>query len=162
MPTKKKPTAKKPSSTAKVARKPAATRSSKKAPARKMAARADYGAPVDGWFEKQPEPHKTILAMLRELVQEAAPDTKGSLKWGQPFYEVGGGMMCALTSHKAHVNLVLTGPDSIFDDPKGLLDGASKLGSHIKLRKVEDVPKPEIRRWLKAAAAHARERGKMR
>jgi hypothetical protein len=134
----------------------------KKAPARKMYARTDYGAPVDGWFEKQPEPHKAILAMLRELVHEAAPDAKGSLKWGQPFYELGGGMMCALTSHKAHVNLVLTGPDSIFDDPKRLLDGASKLGSHIKLRKVEDVPKPEIRRWLKAAAAHARERGTMR
>ena len=143
MPTKKKPNA-------------------KKTPARKMSARADYGAPVDGWFKKQPEPHKTILAMLRELVNEAAPDAKSSLKWGQPFYEVGGGMMCALTSHKAHVNLVLTDSDSIFKDPKGLLDGASKLGSHIKLRKVEDVPKPEIRRWLKAAAAHARGRGTMR
>jgi len=159
MPTKKKPAVKKPSSAAKVAKKAAPA---KKAPARKMYARADLGAPVDGWFEKQPEPHKTILAMLRELVHEAAPEAKGSLKWGQPFYEVGGGMMCALTSHKAHVNLVLTGPDSIFADPKGLLDGASKLGSHIKLRKVEDVPKPEIRRWLKAAAAHARERGTMR
>src|SRR5437868_15266446 len=143
MPTKKKPTA-------------------KKAPARRTSARADFGAPVGGWFAKQPEPHKTILTMLRELVHQAALDAKGSLKWGQSFYEIGGGMMCALTSHKAHVNLVLTGPDAIFDDPKGLLDGASKLGSHIKLHKVEEVPKPEIRKWLKAAAAHARERGTMR
>jgi hypothetical protein len=119
-------------------------------------ARADLGAPVEGWFARQPAPQRAILDALRELLHEAAPDAVGSLKWGMPFYTLGGGMMCALTSHATHVNLVLSGPSESFADPEGRLEGAGKTGRHLKLRTLDDLPRPAVRRWLRTAASIAR------
>jgi len=126
------------------------------AAAKKPAPRADLGAPVDGWFARQPQPQRAILDALRDLVHEAAPDAVGSLKWGMPFFTVGGGMMCALTSHAAHVNLVLSGPPDAFADPTGRLEGAGKTGRHLKLRTLEDLPRGDVRRWLRTAASIGR------
>jgi hypothetical protein len=131
------------------------------APAGKPAARADLGEPVDGWFARQPQPHRAIVHALRELVEEAAPDAVGSLKWGMPFYTLGGAMMCALTAHRAHVNLVLSGPSDSFADPDGRLEGKGKTGRHLKLRTLGDLPRAEVRRWLRTAASFAH-RGQVR
>jgi hypothetical protein len=138
-------------------RKKAPVAAAKKTPAAKKAAsRADLGAPVDSWFARQPQPQRAILDALRALVHQAAPDASGSLKWGMPFYTLGGGMMCALTSHRAHVNLVLSGPSDGFADPDGRLEGESKAGRHLKLRTLEELPRAAVLRWLRTAASFAR------
>jgi Domain of unknown function (DU1801) len=69
--------------------------------------RADLGAPIDAFFEKQPPSLRPILDTLRLLVAQAAPDATSSLKWGMPFFSVGGHMLCAFGGHKSHVNLIL-------------------------------------------------------
>jgi hypothetical protein len=107
-------------------------------PAKKPAPRADLGAPVDGWFATQPQPQRAILAALRDLGHDAAPEAVGSLKWGMPFFTVGG-MLCAFTSHRGHVNLILPGPPGSFADPGGRLEGDGKTGRHLKLRTLEDL-----------------------
>jgi hypothetical protein len=134
------------------AKKKAATRPA----ARKMGPRADFGAPVDGFFARQPAQLKAILDQLRKLVEEAAPDATASLKWGMPFYQIDGRMMCALAGFKAHVNLILAGPPGTFHDPKGLLEGGGKTGKHLKVRAVEELPRAAVRRWLRSAVAIAR------
>ena len=121
-----------------------------------MAARADLGAPIDGFFARQPPQLRAILEELRRLVDAAAPDASSSLKWGMPFYEIGGNMMCALAGFKAHVNLILAGPPESFADPDARLEGDAKGGRHIKLRALDDVPRTAVRGWLRTAAAHAR------
>jgi hypothetical protein len=141
------------------ARKVPAAAKEVQATSKRPASRADLGAPVEGWFARQPQPHRAILDALRELVREAAPEAQGSLKWGMPFYTLGGGMMCALTSHKTHVNLVLSGPSESFADPDGRLEGAGKTGRHLKLRTLEDLPREPVRRWLRTAASFARRAG---
>jgi hypothetical protein len=142
----------KPRKPAKPAKKPAATK--------KPGARVDYGAPVDGWFAKQPQPQRAIAAALRALVREAAPEAVGSLKWGMPFYTAGG-MMCAIAAHKSHVNLILSGPPGAFADPDELLEGDGKTGRHLKLRTLDDMPgKDVVRGWMRTAAALARKAGK--
>ena len=123
---------------------------------RKVGPRADFGAPIDGFFARQPPTLRPILEELRQLVDEAAPDATASIKWGMPFYMVGGQMMCALAGFKAHVNLILAGPPGIFADPEGLLTGDAKGGRHLKLRALDDLPRAAVRGWLKAAAANAR------
>jgi len=133
-----------------------ATAKKSSAAAKKPPSRGDLGAPVDGWFARQPQPQQTILDALRALVHEAAPDAVGSLKWGMPFYTLGGRMMCALTSHRAHVNLVLSGPSDSFADPDGRLEGASKAGRHLKLRTIDELPRAAVLRWLRTAASFAR------
>lgn len=132
-----------------------ATRTTKKPP-RRPGQRADFGAPIDGFFAKQPPQLRAILEELRRLVEEAAPEATASIKWGMPFYELGGAMMCALGGHKSHVNLILPGPFGTYADPKGLLEGESKLGRHLKLRSLDELPRAEVRRWLRTAAALAR------
>lgn len=131
----------------------------KKGATGKMATRrADYGAPIDGFFAKQPPHLREILEALRKLVEEAAPDATSSIKWGMPFYSIDGAMMCALGAHKSHVNLILAGPPGTFADPGGLLEGEGKTGKHLKLTKVGELPRDRVRGWLRTAAKLAREK----
>jgi hypothetical protein len=129
-------------------------------PSRKpVAKRADFGAPIDEFFTRQPERLRALLEALRKLVEAAAPDATASLKWGMPVYTIGGQIMCALGGHKSHVNLILAGPPGTFADPDGLLAGAGKTGRHLKLRTLEDLPRTAVRGWLRTAAKVARKKG---
>jgi hypothetical protein len=126
------------------------------APAAKFGPRKDLGAPVDGFFAKQPPPLRTILDQLRALIAETAPEATSATKWGMPFYSVGANMMCALAAFKAHVNLILPGPPGTYADPDSLLEGDGKTGKHLKLRPTDTVPRAAIRGWLRTAAMRAR------
>jgi hypothetical protein len=129
-----------------------------KAPARasKPGPRADLGAPVDAFFAKQPPALRPILAALRQMVEAAAPEATSSLKWGMPFYEINGQVICALAGFKAHVNLILSGPPGTYADPDGLLEGEAKTGRHLKLRSLDELPQEAVRGWLRVAAKRAR------
>jgi hypothetical protein len=128
-------------------------------PASKVVARrADYGAPVEGFFAKQPPHLRVILEALRGVIREAAPDATASLKWGMPNFAIGRAMMCALAGFKSHVNLIVAGPPEAFVDPRGLLEGDGKTGRHLKLRALDELPRDEVRRWVHAAAEIAREK----
>jgi hypothetical protein len=143
----------------KAAEKKAGKKAAKKAgaaKARKPAARADLGAPIDGFLAKQPAQLRAILDALEALVRESAPAAEATLKWGMPFFNLGGEMMCALGAHKSHVNLILPGPPGTYADPKGLLEGTGKTGRHLKLTSLDALPRKEVRAWLKVAAARAR------
>jgi hypothetical protein len=121
----------------------------------KPAPRADLGAPVDGFFARQPPALRAILEELRKLIEATAPAATSSIKWGMPFYTLGGKMMCALGAHRAHVNLILAGPPDAFADPAGILEGDGKTGRHLKLRTLDDLPRAEVRGWVRTAAALA-------
>jgi hypothetical protein len=131
----------------------AAPQSTARAP---VAQRADFGAPIDGFFAKQPPELRAILQALRELVERAAPDATASLKWGMPVYTIGRTMMCALGGHKKHVNLVLAGPPGAFVDPGGKLTGGGKTGRHLTLRHIDELPHAAVRGWLRTATYFAR------
>jgi hypothetical protein len=129
-----------------------------KAPAPRAVAarRADYGAPVDGFFAKQPPQLRAILDVLRALIEGAAPDAGAAIKWGMPFFTRGDEMMCALAAFKSHVNLILPGPPGTYADPDGRLEGDGKTGKHLKLRALDELPRDTVRGWLRTAAARAK------
>lgn len=151
-----KKTATKKTTTKKTATKKTATKKTGTQKAAKPAPRADFGAPIDGFFAKQPAHLRAILEALRGLVDAAAPTATASLKWGMPFYELDGKMMCALGAHKAHVNLILSGPSSAYADEEGLLVGEGKTGRHLKLTAIEQLPHAKVKAWLATAAKLAR------
>jgi hypothetical protein len=132
------------------------SRPAQKAAAKKPAPRADFGAPIDGFFARQPTPLRAILDEVRKLVDEAAPDAESSIKWGVPFYTVNGAMMCALGAHKSHVNLMLAGPPGTYADPEGRLSGEGKTGRHLKIASIGELPREAVRGWLRTAAEIAR------
>lgn len=119
---------------------------------KKPPTRADLGAPVDSWFSKQPAALRPIGDALRALIDQTIPKATSSVKWGNAFYELDGGIVCAISAHKAHVNLILSGPPDIFADPKGRLTGEGKTGRHLKLTALDQLPKADVVKWLKAAA----------
>ena len=119
---------------------------------KKFGRRADLGAPIDGFFTKQPPHLRPILEALRKLVDEVVPKAESSIKWGMPFYKLNGNMMCALAGFKSHVNLILSGPPDAFADPDGLLEGDAKGGRHLKLRTIDELPRAAVLRWLRTAA----------
>jgi hypothetical protein len=125
-------------------------------PAQQWGRRADLGAPIEGFFARQPPALRAILEALREEVERAAPEAVGAIKWGMPFYTLRGEMMCALGGHKSHVNLILAGPPGTFADPDGRLEGDGKTGKHLKLKALAELPRAAVRDWLKTAAATAR------
>ena len=122
----------------------------------KLGARKDLGAPVDGFFAKQPPHLRPILDQLRAMIAEAAPEATATTKWGMPFYSVGPNTLCALAAFKAHVNLILPGPPGTYADPDGLLEGDGKTGKHLKLRSPDLLPRAAVRGWLRTAATRAR------
>jgi hypothetical protein len=124
--------------------------------ARKFGARADLGAPVDGFFAKQPPQLRPILDQLRQMVEEVAPDASSSIKWGMPFFAVGDNLVCAMAGFKAHANLILPGPPGTYPDPDGRLEGDGKTGKHLKLRTLDDLPRATVRGWLRLATERAR------
>lgn len=128
----------------------------KAAPGQVYAKRADLGAPVTGFFIKQPPALRPILDELRAMVGEAAPEATSQIKWGMPFYSIGEEMICALAGFKAHVNLILPGPPGTYPDPDGRLEGDGKTGKHLKLRALDDLPRAAVRDWLRVAADRAR------
>ncbi len=151
MPSPKKPAARKPAKKP-VAKKPKAT----KPAAKKPAPRADLGAPIEGFFKKQGPATRPILEALRSLVELTVPAAKSALKWGMPFYTIDDNIVCALGGHKAHVNLILSGPPGTYDDPEGLLVGDGKTGRHLKLTSLAQLPRDAVKGWLLTAAARAR------
>ena len=134
------------------AKKPAAT----SAPKAKFGPRKDLGAPVEGFFAKQPPHLRSVLDQLRAMIAEAAPEATAATKWGMPFYSVGANIMCAMAAFKAHVNLILPGPPGTYADPDGLLEGDGKTGKHLKLRPTDTLPRTAVRDWLRTAAARSR------
>jgi hypothetical protein len=128
----------------------------RKPAAKKPASRPDLGAPIDGFFGKQPEHLRRILEELRAMIERAAPDAGSSIKWGMPFFSVGGTMMCALSGHRSHVNLILAGPPGAFADPDGRLSGVGKTGRHLKLTSLDELPRAAVRGWLRTSAELAR------
>ena len=123
----------------------------------KFGARKDLGAPVEGFFAKQPPHLRPILDQLRAMIAEAAPEAAATTKWGMPFYSIGPNTLCALAAFKAHVNLILPGPPGTYPDPDGLLEGDGKTGKHLKLHSPDAVPGAAVRGWLRTAAARARD-----
>jgi hypothetical protein len=136
---------------------PAKPRSTtKKGPARKPGPRPDLGSPIDGFFARQQPELRPILIELRRMVEEAAPEALSSIKWGMPFFQIGGQTMVALAGFKSHVNLILAGPPGTYADPDGRLEGEGKTGRHLKLRAKDRLPREAIRGWLRIAAQRLR------
>ena len=128
--------------------------------ARRPTARADFGAPIAGFIRKQPAHLRVVLEALRALVEATVPGAESSLKWGMPCFTLAGSMMCMLGGHKSHVNLVLVGPPTGFDDPEGRLEGNGKGGRHLKLTSLDELPRAAVRNWLRAAAKYAKSKAK--
>jgi hypothetical protein len=68
------------------------------------------------------------------------------------------GLICGITLHKAHVNLMFA-KGSELPDPQGLLTGTGKRARHIKIQPGAEIDTPAVRALLEAAMLAQREGG---
>ena len=102
---------------------------------------------------------QSLAHAARSLLIEVMPDLT-EVPWGQQKiagYGIGPKKMseqfCYIAPYKKHVNLgFYYGVD--LDDPEELLEGAGKELRHIKLRSLDDLRQPEIKRLVEAASKH--------
>ncbi|MGH2688180.1 MAG: DUF1801 domain-containing protein [Actinomycetota bacterium] len=95
-----------------------------------------------------PEYHD-IVAMLRELMREAAPDATELVSYGMPMWK-GRWPLAWISPNKAGITFGFTYGRE-FDDPYGLLRGDGKHARHVKIRKAADVNRDAIRHYVRQA-----------
>jgi hypothetical protein len=78
-----------------------------------------------------------IVAQVRKIVVEAAPEAEESVKWAQPVYEING-PFAYIKAFKKAVNFGFwRGVD--IQDTKGLLQGSGDKMRHVKLSSIGDI-----------------------
>ena len=85
---------------------------------------------LDGWQAE-------VVATLRRLIRDTAPDATESIKWSQPVFEANG-PFCYIRAFKSHVNFGFWRGAEIAD-PQGLLEGSGDKMRHVKLSGAEDI-----------------------
>ena len=101
-------------------------------------------------------PAVQVLALkLRALIRAVMPEAIEQLD--PPAHLIGygldrtyKGLICGITLHKAHINLMFARGTEL-PDPEGLLVGTGKRARHVPIRQEADLERPGVRRLLVAA-----------
>ena len=104
---------------------------------------------VDAYIAKSNDFAKPILTRVREMVHAACPDAEEKIKWGMPFFDYKGQMMCGMAAFKAHCSMVFWKASLIEGVPR---NGDTSMGSFGRLTSVKDLPnKAKFTGYIKAA-----------
>lgn len=59
---------------------------------------------VDAYIAAAPPFARPILKALRRRVHESVPRAEETIRWGSPFFQYGGKLLCGMSAFKAHCN----------------------------------------------------------
>ncbi|MBK5189242.1 MAG: YdeI/OmpD-associated family protein [Gemmatimonadaceae bacterium] len=106
---------------------------------------------VDAYIAKSAAFAKPILTRVREMVHEACPDVQETIKWGSPFFDYKGQMMCAIAAFKQHCALIFWKASLIDGLPP---NGDKSRGSFGRITSIRELPgKKQFNGYIKAAMA---------
>lgn len=98
---------------------------------------------------------QALALKLRALIREVMPETIEQLDL--PAHLIGygldrtyKGLICGITLHTAHINLMFARGTEL-PDPEGLLAGTGKRARHVTIRQEADLERPGVRRLLISA-----------
>ena len=98
---------------------------------------------------------RALALKLRALIREVMPDAIEQLD--PPAHLIGygldrtyKGLICGITLHKAHINLMFARGMEL-PDPEGLLVGTGKRARHVTIRQEAELDSPAIHTLLRAA-----------
>jgi uncharacterized protein YdeI (YjbR/CyaY-like superfamily) len=108
---------------------------------------------IDAYIAKSADFAKPILLHIRELVHKACPDVEEKVKWGMPFFDYKGEMLCHIASFKQHAVMGFWKAPLMKDSV--LLENAkaeTAMGHLGKLTSLKDLPPDKkITAWIKEA-----------
>jgi hypothetical protein len=93
--------------------------------------------------------HQGIVALIRQLMREAAPNTTEAIAYGIPVWK-GKRILAVISPTKKDITFSFSrGAD--FEDKYGLLRGVGKVSKHIKFKKLQDVDEDGLRYYIQQA-----------
>lgn len=100
---------------------------------------------IDAYIEKKADFAKPILKHLRQLVHKACPDVQEAMKWGNPFFDYKGSVLCAMAAFKEHCR-VLFWKAKLMKDPESIMHVADKhsMGNINNFTSLKDLPSDKI------------------
>ena len=109
---------------------------------------------IDAYIEKKADFAKPILKHLRELVHKACPDAEETIKWGMPFFDYKGSVLCAMAAFKEHCSFTFW-KAKLMKDPEGILQVAERhaMGNFDRITSLKDLPSDKtLIAYIKEAA----------
>ncbi|MBM3933534.1 MAG: DUF1801 domain-containing protein [SAR202 cluster bacterium] len=98
---------------------------------------------VDSWMAEQDPGPRIIAEALRNLLLDAYPQIKETVKWGQPVYVNKGNVFYLAATHSYATLGFMNG--AAIEDSSGRIEGTGKNMRHVK---VSDLDEIEIRLFL--------------
>lgn len=108
---------------------------------------------IDAYIAKSADFAKPILNHIRELVHKTCPDVEEKVKWGMPFFDYKGEMLCHMASFKQHAVMGFW-KAALMKDPTLLENAKSEtaMGHLGKITSLKDMPSDKkIAAWIKEA-----------
>ncbi|HVC77739.1 MAG TPA: DUF1801 domain-containing protein [Candidatus Micrarchaeaceae archaeon] len=97
-----------------------------------------------------PNEFKPVVAAIRALMKECAPNAKEEFSYGMAVYK-GKSLFAWINPPKNDVTLSFTRGVKI-EDPYGLLRGTAKAGTrHVKMKTIAELNKPALKYYIKQA-----------
>jgi Domain of unknown function (DU1801) len=119
---------------------------------------------VDRFFAESDPSVADVARAARRLVLDVLPDALETLDRADRIVGYATGprpikdLWAGIAPHRRHVNLQLAN-GALVEDPDGLVEGTGKRVRHVKLRSIDDVERPELRRLLEVSLAAHRASG---
>lgn len=100
---------------------------------------------IDAYIEKKADFAKPILKHLRELVHKACPNTEETIKWGMPFFDYKGSVLCAMAAFKEHCSFMFW-KAKLMKDPEKILQITEReaMGNFGNIKSLKDLPSDKI------------------
>lgn len=93
--------------------------------------------------------HRDIVAMLRKLMRELAPDAREGISYGILAWK-GKRMLAVISPTKKDITFAFS-RGAEFEDKYGLLRGVGKVSKHVKIKDLKHVNKDALRYYIKQA-----------
>lgn len=104
---------------------------------------------VDNYIAQLNDTQAEIVAKVREIILEAAPEADESIKWAQPVYEING-PFAYIKAFKNSVNFGFwRGVD--IQDSYDLLVGSGEKMRHIQLVNLDDIKEGAFKDYVQQA-----------
>ena len=107
-------------------------------------------ADVDAYVKAKIRPeHQGIVAMLRELMRECAPNTEELVSYGIPAWR-GKRILVVISPTKKDITFAFS-RGAEFKDKYALLKGVGKVSKHVKIKDLDTVNQEALRYYIKQA-----------
>ncbi|RJL36040.1 DUF1801 domain-containing protein [Bailinhaonella thermotolerans] len=107
---------------------------------------------VDEYVESRLQPwQREIVAELREVMRESAPEAAEVISSGSPAWR-GAKILAIISPSKTHVTFAFE-RGAEFTDEHGLLEGSGRRTRHVKIKPGADVNRDALRSYIAQAVA---------